>query len=163
MKLKIVVLISLTTIIFCASNKEIKNIDPTCDLITEEDPRIIKADLSNEIEAMNDTNKIFKKSDPHKNNRSRSSMQQFICNNLNDLRYEYNKALKMDSTLNGTVTVQMRIIQDGRIDTCSICKTKITDTIFLNSILKRIKKWQFGVIEKPIDTTVCTYPFVFTP
>jgi len=121
MKFKIAVLISLTTIIFCAANKEMKSIENKNEFTTEEDPRIIKADLTNELIAMNDTNKIFKKPDIHKNNRSRSSMQQFISTNIGDLIFEYNKALRGDINLSGKVTVQMRIVADGRVDSCYIC------------------------------------------
>jgi hypothetical protein len=161
---RINLLIPLFVLIGCVSSQKIKSTEPVSSKIIEEDPRIKKVDLSSALNEMNDTSKIDLEdmAERKKQNRDDKSITQYIVGKLSDLQYDYMKALRENPAIKGKVTVEIRIISDGSVDTCFVCDTHIEDIDFLHSILKRIKRWNFGITDIPNDTTIIKYPIVFS-
>ncbi|HLB94955.1 MAG TPA: TonB family protein [Nitrospiria bacterium] len=71
----------------------------------------------------------------------------------------YNKALRTNPTLRGTITVEFTIAASGEIIDCRIVSTSMTDPPFEESLVKRIFQWRFPAIPEG-DVTV-VYPIVF--
>ncbi len=75
--------------------------------------------------------------------------------------YLYNRELRSNPTLKGTVTVEFSINQDGKVIEANIVSSTMDYAVMENALAKRIRQWKFpklydGVIE-------VTYPFVFFP
>jgi periplasmic protein TonB len=71
----------------------------------------------------------------------------------------YNKALRNDPTLRGTVTVEFTIAAIGDILECKVTDSSAEDPPFEESLCKRIMGWKFPSVPEG-DVTV-VYPLVF--
>ena len=85
-----------------------------------------------------------------------------IMMNLASFRNAYNKRLREKPGLKGRVTYKIIILETGSVHKCSIVSTTINDRKFERILLNKIKKWDFGKIDKSRDTTVLVYPFMFS-
>ena len=54
------------------------------------------------------------------------------------------------------------VLETGSVLKCSVVSSTIKDRKFENILLNKIKKWDFGKVDIPGDTTEIVYPFVFT-
>jgi len=71
----------------------------------------------------------------------------------------YNKALRRDPSLRGTVTVEFTISSAGDVIDCKVASSSMQDAVFEEALVKRILQWQFPPILEG-DVTV-VYPLVF--
>ena len=71
----------------------------------------------------------------------------------------YNKALRKDPTLRGTVTVEFTIAAIGDVLECKVTDSSLEDPLFEESLCSRIMGWKFQPIPEG-DVTV-VYPLVF--
>ncbi len=71
----------------------------------------------------------------------------------------YNKALRKDPTLRGTVTVEFTIAAMGDILECKVANSSMENPSFEESLCKRIMGWKFPAIPEGNITVV--YPLVF--
>ncbi len=94
--------------------------------------------------------------------RSRASITRVVLQNMNALRYAYNKRLNMKPNLRGKVTVKFAIDEFGKVIFCDVIGGTLNDPALEKTISKKIERWVFDKINKPGDVTEVVYPFVFS-
>ena len=107
-------------------------------------------------------------------NRSKLSVGRVINKDIVSLRYVYNRRLRDNPRLCGTITVTFAIDEFGKVISAQVVESTANDTTLENGILRTIQeshspspmdgsiRWYFGEIDKSGDTTVVTYPFNFS-
>ncbi|MFP4163850.1 MAG: TonB family protein [Chitinispirillaceae bacterium] len=94
--------------------------------------------------------------------RSRASINRVIMQNIAALRYAYNKRLREKPGLNGKVTVKFAIDEFGKVMVANVVNSTVNDSQLEKTVIRRLKSWAFGKIDKPGDVTEVVYPFVFS-
>jgi TonB family protein len=94
--------------------------------------------------------------------RSKSSLLIVIDLNKRNLRKVYAKRWAENPDLQGTMYVRISIDENGKVVSCKNEKSTLNDQIFENTVLKRVKLWNFGKINNPGDITEIVYPFTFS-
>ena len=94
--------------------------------------------------------------------RSRANVQRVIQQNIPPLRYAYNRRLRDNPGLEGKITVNFAIDEFGKVIFAQVVKSTVNDAELENSIVDRVKNWNFDSIDKPGDVTEVTYPFAFS-
>ena len=94
--------------------------------------------------------------------RSRANIMRVVRQNLAALRYAFNKRLRDKPGLRGKVTVKWAIDEFGNVLFAKVVSSTVNDPDFEQTVMKKVKLWKFGKIDKPGDVTEVTYPFVFT-
>jgi hypothetical protein len=79
----------------------------------------------------------------------------------NGLIYLYNKELRSNPTLNGTISVEFSIDSSGKVIETRIVSTTMDHAPLEQALASRIKMWKFPHLYDGI--VVVTYPFVFFP
>ncbi len=77
------------------------------------------------------------------------------------LVYLYNKELRSNPTLKGTVTVEFSIDENGKVIAAHITTSTMDHASLEKALARRIKMWKFPKLFS--GTIVVTYPFVFFP
>ncbi len=77
------------------------------------------------------------------------------------LVYLYNKELRSNPTLKGTVTVEFSIDPNGKVVDARITTSTMDHASLEKALARRIKMWKFPKLFS--GTIVVTYPFVFFP
>ena len=75
--------------------------------------------------------------------------------------YLYNKELRLNPTLKGTITVEFSIDSNGRVVAVHLISTTMDHASLEDALTRRIKQWKFPYLYDGI--IVVTYPFVFFP
>jgi periplasmic protein TonB len=75
------------------------------------------------------------------------------------ISFLYNRALRRDPSLRGTVTVEFTIAASGEVIDCKVSTSSMEDPSFEEDLVKRILQWEFPPIVEG-DVTV-VYPLVF--
>jgi TonB family protein len=94
--------------------------------------------------------------------RNRASIQRVVMQNMAALRYAYNKRLREKPGLCGKVMVKFAIDEFGKVVVAQMVESTINDSTFEQTVVARVKSWNFEKIDKPGDVTDVTYPFVFS-
>lgn len=97
-----------------------------------------------------------------KGSRPKRSIMKTVMLNLAPLRSEYQQRLKVNPKLKGKITFKFGIISSGEVIYCKLVEATLMDKVMQRNIENLILKWDFDKIESPNDTTVVTYPFVFS-
>lgn len=118
------------------------------------------------IESLSDTTKLkspkFTKGGSLNGKRPAKDVMKTIMMNLASMRNVYNERLKEKPDLKGRVTFKIMVLESGQIHKCSIESSTVKDRKFEKALSNKIKKWDFGKVDIPGDTTEIIYPFVFT-
>ncbi len=77
------------------------------------------------------------------------------------LVYLYNKELRLNPTLKGTIVVEFSIDENGKVVEATITTSTMDHAKLEKSLARRIKMWKFPKLYDGI--IVVTYPFVFFP
>ncbi|MCI0530091.1 MAG: TonB family protein, partial [Nitrospira sp.] len=77
------------------------------------------------------------------------------------LIYLYNKELRTNPTLKGTITVEFSIDSSGKVIEAHVVSSTMDQTSLEQALSNRIKMWKFPHLYNGI--IVVTYPFVFFP
>jgi len=93
--------------------------------------------------------------------RSRAAIQRTVMQNMAALRYAYNKRLREKPGLKGKITVKFAIDEFGKVIFAQVVDATLFDSELENTVLQKVKSWEFGKIDKPGDITEVVYPFVF--
>jgi TonB family protein len=75
--------------------------------------------------------------------------------------YLYNRELRTDPTLKGTITVEFSIDANGKVIEARVVSTTMEYPVMEDALEKRILQWQFPKLYDGV--IVVTYPFVFFP
>lgn len=94
--------------------------------------------------------------------RSRQSILRVVMQNMNALRYAYNRRLLQVPGLNGKIVVRFAIDEMGKVVFCDIVEASLSDEKLQKEIVSQIRNWRFDRIDKVGDITEVRYPFVFS-
>lgn len=94
--------------------------------------------------------------------RSRQSIMRVVMQNINSLRYAYNRRLREKPTLGGKVTVKFAVDEFGNVIYAQVVESSLNDSQLEGTVLRRVRNWVFDKIDKPGDVTEVVYPFVFS-
>lgn len=73
----------------------------------------------------------------------------------------YNRALRLDPTLQGKVVLELVINPSGQVVDCRVVASELTDESVVAKIVNRIRLFDFG--ERNVGTTTISYPVHFLP
>lgn len=94
--------------------------------------------------------------------RSRADIMRVVNQNMQGLRYIYNRHLRNDPGMKGKITVKWAVDEFGNVIFCRVTDSNINNELFKKEIEKAIKRWKFKEIKIAGDVTEIIYPFVFT-
>lgn len=94
-----------------------------------------------------------------KSPRTLESIAEVVEGYKGGISFLYNKALRTNPTLRGTVTVEFTIAASGEVIDCKVVTSSVNDPSFEESLIKRILQWRFPAIQAG-DVAVL-YPIVF--
>lgn len=73
----------------------------------------------------------------------------------------YNRALRIDPTLQGQVVLELSIDPTGRVVECQVISSELTDQAVVAKIVSRIRMFDFG--QRDVAITTISYPVHFLP
>jgi len=73
----------------------------------------------------------------------------------------YNRALRVDPTLQGKVVLKLTIAPSGTVLDCVVVSSELRNPDLERKLVTRIKQFNFGA--KNVDTLIVTYPVDFLP
>jgi len=73
----------------------------------------------------------------------------------------YNRALRVDPSLQGQVVLELIIDPSGRVLDCKVVSTEIGDGDMVTKVVNRIRLFDFG--KEDVGTTTISYPVHFLP
>jgi hypothetical protein len=94
--------------------------------------------------------------------RSRSSIMAVVMQNIEALRYAYNKRLREKPGLKGKITCKFAIDEFGKVIFCELTGSTMADPELEAEVKDKISRWVFEKIDRPGDVTEVQYPFVFS-
>lgn len=94
--------------------------------------------------------------------RNRASIMGVVRQNFAAIRYAYNKRLRDRPDLAGRITVKFAIDEFGKVIYAQVQNSTMNDSKMENMVLSKVRRWQFGKIDKQGDVTEVVYPFVFS-
>ncbi len=95
-----------------------------------------------------------------KSPRTYESIAQIVDSYKGGISFLYNKTLRENPTLRGTVTVEFRIAADGEVIDCRVVSSSMSNPPFEEALIKRILQWKFPLV--PAGDVTITYPIVFS-
>jgi TonB family protein len=94
--------------------------------------------------------------------RSRASIMRVVYQNIEALRYAYNRRLREKPGLKGKITCKFAIDEFGKVMFCEILESTMSDPSLEQEVVDKIKRWAFEKIDRPGDVTEVVYPFAFS-
>ncbi len=73
----------------------------------------------------------------------------------------YNRALRIDPSLQGKVVLELQIDPTGHVLDCRVVSSELPDQGLMDKIVSRIRMFDFG--KKDVGTTTISYPVQFLP
>jgi hypothetical protein len=111
-------------------------------------------------------NKILKPQEPKGvgfiGGRNRAEIMRVVLQNIQSLRYAYNKRLMDKPELRGKMICKFAIDESGKVLACELIESTLSDGVLENTVNNLILHWRFEKIDKPGDITEIVYPFVFS-
>lgn len=90
-----------------------------------------------------------------------SVIKEVIDGNVNQLRYIYNKRLRVGENFSGRVIVQMDIMPDGSIANPLVINSSVGHETFEKEVVEKIKTWKFREVPDSLGALSIKYPFEF--
>lgn len=94
--------------------------------------------------------------------RNKSEILRVVNQNIQSLRYAYNKRLMDKPELSGKIVCRFAIDEFGKVLSCELMESTINDVDLEKIVNNLILHWRFEKINKPGDITEIVYPFVFS-
>lgn len=94
--------------------------------------------------------------------RNRAEIMRVVLQNIQALRYAYNKRLMDKPELRGKMICKFAIDESGKVLACELIESTLSDNVLENTVNNLILHWRFEKIDKPGDITEIVYPFVFS-
>jgi hypothetical protein len=94
--------------------------------------------------------------------RNRAEIMRVVLQNIQSLRYAYNKRLMEKPALRGKMICKFAIDESGKVLACELIESTLSDNVLENTVNNLILHWRFEKIDKPGDITEIVYPFVFS-
>lgn len=93
--------------------------------------------------------------------RSGDEIMEVLSTKQDQIRYIYNKHLRTDPLLAGTVEVEMLIQPSGRVTDVSILSSTMYNQAFELELTRAIETWRFGSVDENEGPLVLQFPFNF--
>ncbi|MBN1981962.1 MAG: TonB family protein, partial [Chitinivibrionales bacterium] len=75
--------------------------------------------------------------------------------------HAYFHHLTKQPDIEGTITVRFSITESGSVADCMLIDSAIHDSLFVEEVVSKVKKWSFESVTRPGDITIVEYPFFF--
>ncbi|HUK56056.1 MAG TPA: TonB family protein [Nitrospiria bacterium] len=95
-----------------------------------------------------------------KSPRDYESIAQVVDSYKDGISFLYNKTLRENPTLRGTVTVEFIIAAAGEVIDCHVVSSSVKNPPFEEALIKRVLQWKFPPV--PSGDVTVTYPIVFS-
>lgn len=94
--------------------------------------------------------------------RSGEEIMAVLTEQRSSVTFIYNKHLRNDPMLMGTVTVEMVIEPSGRVSRVSIIDSNTYNPAFEVELARTIETWRFGAVDENEGSLTVQYPFTFS-
>jgi protein TonB len=94
-------------------------------------------------------------------NRSIEEIRRVFDANKGAIFAIYNRALRLDPTLQGKVVLELVIDPSGQVVDCKVVASELADESVVAKIVNRVRLFDFG--EREVGTTTISYPVHFLP
>ena len=133
------------------------NAESTIDISSENQARMVFSDVN-----MDTT--IVLQTDPGSAYSSRTSneVRQVLTSKESAVTFIYNKHLRSDPLLSGTVLIEMIIEPSGRISNVAILDSSTFNPAFDLELASAVETWRFGAVDANEGPLPVTYPFNFS-
>lgn len=95
------------------------------------------------------------------NSRSSDDIMEVLTENRSQVTHVYNKHLRNDPLLSGTVEVEMVIEPSGRVSDVNILSSNTYNPAFELELARTVETWRFGSVEEDEGSLTVQYPFNF--
>jgi TonB family protein len=95
-----------------------------------------------------------------KSPRDYESIAQVVDTYKGGISFLYNKALRENPTLRGTVTVEFTIAASGEVIDCHVVSSSVKSPQFEEELVKRVLQWKFPPV--PAGDVTVSYPITFS-
>lgn len=93
--------------------------------------------------------------------RSREEIERVFDLNKGAIYALYNRALRLDPTLQGKLVLRLTITPDGRVTSCEVVSSELGDADLEQKLVQRVMLFQFEA--KDVETITTTKPIDFFP
>jgi TonB family protein len=134
-----------------------RDIDDTIDLGSESHAQMVFSSVN--IEEGN-----VLQTDPGSSYSSRTAQEvrEVLASKESAVTFIYNKHLRSDPMLSGTVVIQMVIQPSGRVSDVSIVDSNTMNPAFDLELASTVATWRFGAVDEDEGPLPVTYPFSFS-
>lgn len=94
--------------------------------------------------------------------RSSEEIMEVLAEKRPEITFIYNKYLRSDPMLMGTVMVEMVIEPSGRVSRVDILESSTYNPAFELELARAIETWRFGAVDSAEDPLTVLYPFSFS-
>ncbi len=134
-----------------------ENTGSTIETSTESQARMVFSDVSIDTESILQT-------DPGSSYSSRTSgeVREVLTSKESAVTFIYNKHLRSDPLLSGTVLIEMLIEPSGRVSNVTILDSSTMNPAFDLELASTVGTWRFGAVDADEGPLPVTYPFNFS-
>jgi TonB family protein len=93
--------------------------------------------------------------------RSYESIREVVDALTGWIRFVYNRALRENPTLKGTITLEFEIVPSGDVSRCRVVSTTVKNPALEDQLVKRFQQLKFPPISEGINTVI--YPITLVP
>jgi TonB family protein len=94
--------------------------------------------------------------------RTSEEIMEVLAEKRSSVTFIYNKHLRNDPMLMGTVTVEMVIEPSGRVSRVNIINSNTYNPAFELELARTIETWRFGAVDENEGALTVQYPFTFS-
>lgn len=94
--------------------------------------------------------------------RASSEVRSVLASKESAVTFIYNKHLRSDPLLSGTVVIEMVIQPSGRVSDVRILDSNTMNPAFDLELAANVETWRFGAVDEDEGPLPVTYPFVFS-
>jgi TonB family protein len=129
----------------------------TIETVSENTARMVFSDVNIE-------NDMVLQTDPGSSYSSRTSseVRDVLASKESAVTFIYNKHLRLDPLLSGTVVIEMLIEPSGRVSNVSILESNTMNPAFDLELASTVETWRFGSVDEDEGPLPVTYPFSFS-
>jgi TonB family protein len=134
-----------------------QNTGGTIETVSENTARMVFSDVNLE-------NDMVLQTDPGSSYSSRTSseVREVLASKESAVTFIYNKHLRLDPLLAGTVVLEMLIEPSGRVSNVTILDSNTMNPAFDLELASTVETWRFGAVDEDEGPLPVTYPFSFS-
>ncbi|MBN2587941.1 MAG: TonB family protein [Candidatus Fermentibacteraceae bacterium] len=134
-----------------------QNTGGTIETVSENTARMVFSDVNLE-------NDMVLQTDPGSAYSSRTSneVREVLASKESAVTFIYNKHLRLDPLLSGTVVIEMLIEPSGRVSNVTILDSNTMNPAFDLELASTVETWRFGAVDEDEGPLPVTYPFSFS-